>query len=561
MIDAQERQESQNGTNCSLRQQSTSQEMSAGGNKNRTFIPSINILQDAEEYVNVVMSSQQVSAVLRTPLPSGRKRHLSMPAVGESELKKIRSDDVRESDAELELLGETNIKTTNRENDDNGKIKRNSVRARRNLLKGKTCPSISKKKSVNSENKDIQDRQNQVKNKPSNKKNIATKNYTKKQREKETVNQTSTAGEANENVSTGSETAETQKDMPAILNAIGAMETRMNKQFTEMKANNESIFKHVQKEIVNIKDDFNKRMDGLAKKIETKICESLNRKVDQKFNKYEKQMNSKTKDLQQSIQSLQENVKHLEETVIPTINEKLGDEIDEVTQKYDRIVSYRQDVTTNNNIIIRNLPERENENIVREVNNILREGLKLREIMVEVAERKQSRLDDRKPGIIVAKCGTREDKQTVMKCKRILRDSRRYEKVFIENDLPKHQRVLNSNLRTIVNTIGNDKLKLKGSRVSVTETEERERQHRLSDRDRNDSQRNRNYDHRGERERRDQPRRDRQFDLSSYRYRNSYEYGRRHDYDNSSTTYGRNVSERSEHIDNNYRQKRDHHRY
>ena len=40
------------------------------------------------------MCSQQITTVLRTPMAvnSCRKRHLSLPAVGESEAKKIRSD-------------------------------------------------------------------------------------------------------------------------------------------------------------------------------------------------------------------------------------------------------------------------------------------------------------------------------------------------------------------------------------------------------------------------------------------------------------------------------------
>ena len=52
-------------------------------------------LQDAEDYVASVMCSQPVMTVLQTPsssMASGRKRHLSMPAVGGTDYKKIRSD-------------------------------------------------------------------------------------------------------------------------------------------------------------------------------------------------------------------------------------------------------------------------------------------------------------------------------------------------------------------------------------------------------------------------------------------------------------------------------------
>ena len=264
-----------------------------------------------------------------------------------------------------------------------------------------------------------------------------------------------------------------QTDMPAILNAISSMENRMKKEFMDMKTRHDSIFKQGQEEIGKIKADFNTRMDRLAKKIEKQVCESLSKDVDKKINKHEKEIEKKTKGFESSLKSVREKVKHLEETVIPTINERLGDEIDEVTRKCDQWEGSQQDKRVNNNFIVRNLPERENENTACEVIKILRDGLKFRDIAVESAVRKQNRQDDRKPGIIMVTCKSKEDKQTIMKSKRHLKDTRRYEKVFIENDLPKSQRVLNSNLRTIVRTIGSDKLKVKGSYVSVRETDSR----------------------------------------------------------------------------------------
>ena len=50
-----------------------------------------NSLKDSEDYVSSVISSQPLLAVSRTPLssvPSGRKRHLSMPSASGSDLKK-----------------------------------------------------------------------------------------------------------------------------------------------------------------------------------------------------------------------------------------------------------------------------------------------------------------------------------------------------------------------------------------------------------------------------------------------------------------------------------------
>ena len=55
----------------------------------------VDSLQDSEGYVSSVMSSQPIVPVLRTPmsaLTGGRKSHLSLPAVSDTDLKKIRSD-------------------------------------------------------------------------------------------------------------------------------------------------------------------------------------------------------------------------------------------------------------------------------------------------------------------------------------------------------------------------------------------------------------------------------------------------------------------------------------
>ena len=110
--------------------------------------------------------------------------------------------------------------------------------------------------------------------------------------------------------------------------------------------------------------------------------------------------------------------------MISTLSEKLGDEIDEVAKKCDNLKSNGQSSNSllNNNIIIRNLPEREHENTTREVNKILKDGLKLRDVAVDSATKKQNRQDDRKSGIIIATCKTKADKQVIMKTKRHLKE-------------------------------------------------------------------------------------------------------------------------------------------
>ena len=90
---------------------------------------------------------------------------------------------------------------------------------------------------------------------------------------------------------------------------------------------------------------------------------------------------------------------------------------------------------------------------MNEVNGLLKDGLKLRDVTVESAERKTN-VSESKSGVIVAKLINKDDKNKVMKNKSKLMDSRKYDKVFIEHDNAKHQLVLNANIRTIAKTLG-----------------------------------------------------------------------------------------------------------
>lgn len=103
------------------------------------------------------------------------------------------------------------------------------------------------------------------------------------------------------------------------------------------------------------------------------------------------------------------------------MNEKLGDEIDALSNRLDNIERERchSDLPSQSgqlNIIIRNLPERIDEDIQERVNNLIRRGLKIDHIRVEGVERKQSTLNY-KPGIIVARLKSSEEKKCILENK------------------------------------------------------------------------------------------------------------------------------------------------
>ena len=97
--------------------------------------------------------------------------------------------------------------------------------------------------------------------------------------------------------------------------------------------------------------------------------------------------------------------------------------------------------------MIRNLPESQSENVTEKVNSFVRDGLKLH-TSVATTERKKARNPDEN-GVVVAKCKNSEDKSKIMKEKSSLKDSRRYNNVFIEHDKSNRDRNIIANLNTI----------------------------------------------------------------------------------------------------------------
>ena len=105
------------------------------------------------------------------------------------------------------------------------------------------------------------------------------------------------------------------------------------------------------------------------------------------------------------------------------------------------------------NVIIRNLNydprEQTDKNItLNKVNKLLRDGLKLKAVNVSSCERKQSR--GQKPGLIVARIETAEQKNKIMNVKNSLKNSSDYKDVYIEHDRSFSTRVNESNMFTVL---------------------------------------------------------------------------------------------------------------
>ena len=180
------------------------------------------------------------------------------------------------------------------------------------------------------------------------------------------------------------------------------------------------------------------------------------------------------KEIKTSSDKILKSVNKLEETTLPTFKEEFGDEIDELNRRLNQLEEARPYEQTENrpqisdnlkrSIVIMNLEGRENENVKDRVNSLIYNVLRLDTIKVESATRKSTRSES-KSGVIVATFKFLKNKEDIMKRKSDLKRSRRYARVYIKHFIQPEQRRLNNNLRTTVNTIGNDRLRLKGSRM------------------------------------------------------------------------------------------------
>ncbi|CAC5356274.1 unnamed protein product [Mytilus coruscus] len=144
------------------------------------------------------------------------------------------------------------------------------------------------------------------------------------------------------------------------------------------------------------------------------------------------------------------------------------DKINKMVTSYANVVKANTDRTTYDcfasRLVIRNLPETETENVVNKVISVFKDGLRLKDIQVVSAERKKT-ANKKKHGVVVVKLQSSAEKRKVVEKKRELKQSRNFQDVFIENDIPKAQRLMNNNLRNIVKAIGMNKLEMRGTRV------------------------------------------------------------------------------------------------
>ena len=107
-----------------------------------------------------------------------------------------------------------------------------------------------------------------------------------------------------------------------------------------------------------------------------------NQKIGESLNKLKTELNSKTSDIDRNLRKVSKGIVHIEKNIISTVNEKLGDEIDELKDRLTRIenaphTKLAEEQKEECSIVIRNLEEKLEENISERANNLIRHGLRL----------------------------------------------------------------------------------------------------------------------------------------------------------------------------------------
>lgn len=115
--------------------------------------------------------------------------------------------------------------------------------------------------------------------------------------------------------------------------------------------------------------------------MESRVIKVVENDTKDKLKAFEKEIKKDIDKLKQNIVRTETGVKRVSQTIIPTVQEKIGDEIDSLTERIAQLEKKNRDNNSHDQmdqteyrkrrVVIRNLNERDNENIKDRVNNII----------------------------------------------------------------------------------------------------------------------------------------------------------------------------------------------
>ena len=168
---------------------------------------------------------------------------------------------------------------------------------------------------------------------------------------------------------------------------------------------------------------------NLLKRVESKVTDTIRKATDSKVKQLQTQVEDKTKNIAEEVTKIARHMTRLEKNIIPSENENLWDEIDDPTsrvkdleRKYNS--KYCNDANEAIRIIIRNLPERINEDLRKRISNLIKHGHMLSDIAIVSAERKISN-SQHKQGATIVTLKEEVDRKKIMANKSALKNPKR----------------------------------------------------------------------------------------------------------------------------------------
>lgn len=366
---------------------------------------------------DIIPSSQPLQPLqpLETPVRTGKKRHLSMPNIQESKIKKVKANEESDSENKRKDKGRDNSENKHCDGEES-KQERVTLRVRRSILPNKERLKVTKGKDKKACSRTEGGNWPQNKSKPTGDNSKKVKE-TKQNKDTKTKEMAKTV-----NKSEAEDKFKNTSDTSVILKALDSMKSGLENKIDNINKKNNEKLEKLQSEMNSIRTDFNHRLEGLAKKVELRVIKAVENDTKEKLKKLEKDIRRDMDKMKRNMDRTETEVKRLSQTDLPTVQERLGDEIDSITERVAALERKKTEACKHDDkeklddrkrrIVIRNLKERENENVKDQVINII-DYLKVRDVSVEAAERKVNNYNS-KPGVIIATFYTCEDKEQVM---------------------------------------------------------------------------------------------------------------------------------------------------
>ena len=206
-----------------------------------------------------------------------------------------------------------------------------------------------------------------------------------------------------------------------------------------------NMFRTLSDQVQNLYTDLSKRITSVEENLEMKLTQKLKCALDSRF--------------ESELSTVRSEIKDQLTVIRKEVDTKVGD----LKKSYATVTKHGNGSDENlrqKRFVVKNLAEQKGENndnrlLVYNVNALLKDGLKIANVKVEKAERKAS--NGPKPGCVIVTVDSNENKQSVMKNKRRLKDSRKYKDVYIENDMTVEMRKQSANMRTLLKELNCDR--------------------------------------------------------------------------------------------------------